>query len=307
MMKDLYGREVTSLRLSVTQKCNLNCFYCHNEGQERSDLEMTADEIEAIAKAASSLGIKKLKLTGGEPLVRQDIVEIVHRVSRHMDETSLVTNGVHLAQYAYELKRAGLARINIGLSSLDNDNYQRITGKPCLSSAIEGVQVASQQGFSLLKINMVVLRDVNEDEIAKFAQFCSENNLILQLIELEVPKEATEQTFYHRYHFDLTPLENDLGERAIKIKTRQLHHRKQYLLPWNKGLVTIEIVRSMHNTEFCRYCSRIRMTSDGKLKPCLWTQDGLVDIGKLMRDGREEAEIKGAFIEAIRKRKPYWQ
>jgi cyclic pyranopterin phosphate synthase len=306
-MKDLYGREITSLRVSITQKCNLNCFYCHNEGQEKSNLEMTTSEIEAIAKTASSLEIKKLKLTGGEPLVRPDIVDIVERVSKYMDETSLTTNGVNLAQYAHELKRAGLARINIGLSSLDKDNYQRITSKPFLSSVIDGIQVASQQGFSLLKINMVVLKGVNEGEIAELAQFCSENNLILQLIELEVPKEETERAFYQHYHFDLTPLESELAKKAIKIKTRKLHRRKQYLLPWDKGLVSIEIVRSMHNTEFCRNCSRIRLTSDGKLKPCLWSQDGLVDVGRLLRDGREEFEIKEAFLEVIRKRKPYWQ
>ena len=306
-MKDNYGREVNSLRLSITQRCNLSCFYCHNEGQGKNTQELSPAEIEAIAKAASSLGISKLKLTGGEPLVRADVARIVERASPYMSETSLTTNGVNLVQYTHQLKQAGLSRVNVSLPSIDADTYQRITGKPYQSQVIQGIQKAASEGFGLLKINAVLLKGVNEGEVDQLAEFCFENRAILQLIELEVLKEQVGGAFYQQYHFDLTPLENELGQRAIQTKTRELHHRKQYVLPWNKGQVTIEIVRPMHNTEFCRNCSRIRVTADGKIKSCLWSNNGLVNIAGLIRQ-EDQPKLEQAFITAIRNRKPYyWQ
>ena len=305
-MKDNYGREVNSLRLSITQRCNLSCFYCHNEGQEKNTQELSPAEIEAIAKAASSLGISKLKVTGGEPLLRADVAHIVERASQYMSETSLTTNGVRLLEYTHQLKRAGLSRINASLPSIDADTYRRITGKPYQSQVIQGIQKAASEGFGLLKINTVLLKGVNEGEVDQLAQFCFENRAILQLIELEVPKEQVGGGFYQQYHFDLTSLENELGRRAIQTITRKLHHRKQYVLPWNKGEVTIEIVKPMHNTEFCQNCSRIRVTSGGGIKTCLWSKNGLVNIAGLTRP-EDQPKLEQSFITAIRNRKPYYR
>jgi len=306
-LKDNYGREVNSLRLSITQRCNLSCFYCHNEGQSRNAQELSLPEIKAIVKGASSLGIRKLKLTGGEPLVRADVPRIVYQASQYVSETSLTTNGVRLSNYAHQLKQAGLSRINVSLPSIDADTYQRMTGKPYQSRVMKGIEKAAGEGFGLLKINAVLLKGINEGEVDRLAQFCFENGAILQLIELEVHKEQVGGAFYQQYHFDLTPLENELRRRAIRTKTRELHHRKQYVLPWNNGEMTIEVVRPMHNTEFCGNCSRIRVTADGKLKPCLWSNNGLLSVSGLTRP-EDQPSLVQLLAAAIRNRKPYyWQ
>ncbi len=305
-MKDNYGREITSLRLSLTQRCNLRCFYCHNEGQERSQSEIGVEEIDSILRVASTIGIKKLKLTGGEPLLHQDIVEIVRRASKYMDEVSMVTNGTLLSQYAATLKEAGLHRVNIDLPSLDPVNYRNITGKALLPQVLQGIKASAEAGFSLIKINMVALKGTNETEIESMAEFCLGYKAVLQLIELEAPKEQAEGGFYHRYHFNLVPLERELQQRAIRVETREIQNRKKYFVPFGGEVAVIEIVRSMHNSEFCRYCSRIRLTSDGKLKPCLWSNDGLVDVTGLIQQG-DDSTIKQAFITTIMEKKPYWQ
>ena len=152
-MKDSYQREVNSFRLSVTQQCNLNCFYCHNEGQQQNGHELSPVEIEALVRVASGLGVKNLKLTGGEPLVRTDIINIVERVAPYVSDLSLTTNGVLLSHYAHQLKDAGLSRLNISLPSTNADTYQTITGKPYQPLVIDGIQKAAAEGFRLIKIN----------------------------------------------------------------------------------------------------------------------------------------------------------
>jgi cyclic pyranopterin phosphate synthase len=306
-VKDSYDREVNSLRLSVTQQCNLNCFYCHKEGQRQNAHELSVAEIEALVRVASSLGIKNLKLTGGEPLVRPDIVQIVERVAPYVADLSLTTNGVLLSQYAHRLKEAGLSRLNISLPSTNADIYRVITGKAYQPRVIEGIQKAAGEGFRLIKINTVVLKGINDGEFDRLIQFCQQNDAILQLIEVETSKEKINGTFYQRYHLDLIPLEKDLEEKAIEVRTKPLHHRKQYVIPFHDGrTATIEVVRPMHNTEFCANCTRLRATADGKIKTCLFSDNGMVDIAALARQG-DDAGLKEAFITAIKNRRPYWQ
>lgn len=305
-MKDSYDREVNSFRLSISQRCNLSCFYCHNEGQQPNAHEFSAVEIETLVRVASSLGMKNLKLTGGEPLIRPDVVHIVKRVSPYVTDISLTTNGVLLSRYAHQLKEAGLSRLNISLPSTNADTYQAITGKPYQPQVIEGIQKAVAEGFRLIKINTVVLKGVNDVELDQLVRFSQQNNAILQLIEVEASKDEVSRSFYQRYHLDMVPLEKDIEKKAVEVRTKPLHHRKQYLVPWHDSqLATIEVVRPMHNTEFCANCTRIRATADGKLKPCLFSDDGLIDIAGLVRQG-DDAGLREAFITAIRNRKPYW-
>ncbi len=305
-MKDSYGREITSLRLSVTQRCMLSCIYCHNEGQEKARSEMSCEEMEHIIRVASAIDIRKVKITGGEPLLREDIVEVVKRISGYMKETSLTTNGVLLSRYAEKLKNAGLARVNISVPSLNPLSYQRITGKDLLPKTIAGLQAAVAADL-VVKINTVVLKGLNSGDIAQILEFSCQNRAVLQLIELEAAKDEVDSDFYRTYHFDLTPIESELQQKAIKIEKRELHNRKKYLIPFNGKIASVEIVKPMHNTEFCRNCSRIRVTSDGRLKPCLLSGDGLVDIIGLIRNKEDDDRLKGAFAEVIRNRKPYWR
>ena len=260
---------------------------------------MTVAEIERILKVAKELGITKLKITGGEPLLRDDICEIVAIAAKQMEHVSLTTNGARLAPLASKLKKAGLERVNISLDTLDREKYKKIAGVDSLNGVLVGVQAAIAFCFSPVKLNMVVMHGINENEIEKMIKFAAHTETILQLIELE---DIGNHEFYEKYHSDLTPIELFLERRAGKIEERKLHKRKVYYVP-----NPVEIVRPMHNTQFCANCTRIRLTADGKLKPCLMTQKGYVDIVGLIRSGADNSALRAAFEKAIMARVPYWK
>jgi len=304
MLTDAYGRPVESVRISVTQRCNLHCFYCHREGEVfPKGIEMTSQEIQKIVGVAASFGIGKVKLTGGEPLLRIDILEIVHGIKdRHgVEEVSMTTNGILLQQYAGSLKKAGLSRVNISLDTLNPEKFRKITGSAALGSVVSGIREAVKADLTPLKVNMVLLKGTNEKDIADMIAFTKENGLILQIIEYESPLE---DYVYDRYHADLSGVERYLEDLAEKVTVRQMHHRRKYLLR-NGG--EVEIVKPMHNTEFCQHCNRIRVTSDGKLKPCLFRNDNLVDLLNPIRNGASEETLRRLFREAVDRRKPYFK
>ena len=309
IVKDRFGRAVNSIRVSVTEDCNLRCFYCHREGEwHKHTKEMTSEEIERILKIARELDIRKVKFTGGEPLVRSDMVDIIRRASPIMDrEVSLTTNGTLLRKYAYELKDAGLMRVNISLDTLSREKYKRITGLDLLKDAIEGVHAAVDSGLYPVKLNMVLLRGINDDEIEDMIRFSADSRTILQMIELEVPVEKECTSFFRRYHVNPKFLEEHFEKIAERVEYNELHRRKRFIFQFNGKRAEVEIVRPMHNSEFCKYCTRIRLTSDGKLKPCLLRNDNLVDILTPMRNGASEEELKKLFAEAIMRREPYWK
>ncbi len=304
-MKDSYNREITGLRVSVTQKCNLKCFYCHNEGQEKNNDELSVDEIQRIIKIAKKIGIRKVKITGGEPLLRKDIIEIVRSISGYMDEVSMTTNGVLLEKYAAQLKKAGLSRVNISLDSLNPEAYKKITDKDYLTCILHGIKSAVKNNLRPVKINTVWMRGINENGLEEMIHFAYENNVILQVIEMETAKENENNLLYKKYHHDLLSVEKELKRKASRVEVRQMHHRKKYFLPFNGKEVQVEIVRPMHNSEFCKYCNRIRLTSDGKIKTCLFDKNG-VDIISLIRDNETNDKLIEGFEKAIHIRKPYW-
>jgi len=304
MIKDPYGRPVDNLRLSVTQRCNLRCFYCHKEGEiHRTHAEMTPEEIERVVRVAASLNIRRVKLTGGEPLLRGDIVEIADKLSRipRLREVAMTTNGILLNGLAEPLKAAGLARVNVSLGTLDPDTYRAITGVDAMSQVLEGIREAAMVGLSPIKVNMVVLKGLNEDQVSSMIEFIRESDLILQIIEFESPNPETE--CYRRYHSDLAEVERRLRERANRVIVRRMHERRKYLL---KGGGEVEVVRPMHNTAFCENCSRLRVTSDGKFKPCLFRTDNLIDFLIPMRNGAADEEVKRLLLEAVKRRRPYF-
>lgn len=295
MLTDTFGRTVRNLRISVTKRCNLNCIYCHREGEENSANEITADRIAEIAKAFYELGVKKLKFTGGEPLLRRDICEIVSMMP-DFEEISLTTNGILLEKLAFDLKESGLDRVNVSLDTLNPETFKFITGGGDLSAVLEGIERAVEARLTPIKLNMVLMKGLNDFEVQKMLEFANSfnkdnTNVILQLIEL-IPNSAT-----CNFYMNPTIFEEEFSRNAIAVKIRDMHRRKQFIMP--SGIV--EIVKPLDNTEFCMHCNRIRITSDGKIKLCLMNHE-TVDISNLSGE-----ELKKAIIEAVRRRKPFFR
>jgi len=264
---DCEGRRITHLRMSITSRCNLACPYCHREGDEESPAaaEMPLSTVKRILRAASLIGISHLKITGGEPLLRDDLCEIVAFArSLGISDISLTTNGILLAGKAQELRCAGLSRLNIGCDSLSSS----VSGKN-RNAILPGLIAAREAGFENVKVNMVVLRGVNESEIDKMIEFAREHKVILQLIEL-IP---TSDDYYRKYYISLAPVEERLKAVAERSRIRELQGRRQYDLDG----VTVEIVRPFHEM-FCEKCTKIRVTSSGMIKPCLMRNDNLVEF-----------------------------
>jgi cyclic pyranopterin phosphate synthase len=294
------------LRISLTQQCNFRCFFCHKEGQDTQDQTLTAQQIEAIAKAAYELGMTKIKLTGGEPLLRPDIVDIVSRIAQHTSELSLTTNGYFLNTLASPLKTAGLHRVNISLHSIDPSTFKRITGVNGVARVKQGVAAAMTARLHPVKINMVVLKGINDSEISQMIDYSAQQGAILQLIEFQ-PVHNDNWTPWRKYHQDLQAIENMLAENAIETVERDLHRRNQYTLSRVDGVATVEVVRPMHNSKFCQNCHRLRITSNGKIKPCLLRNDNLVPISMNLDEPLDPENLKQAFHAAINQRAPYWQ
>jgi GTP cyclohydrolase subunit MoaA len=290
MLVDPYGRKVTNLRVSLTPRCNLACMYCHAEGEKAPSPEISSDQIAEILRTAGRLGIRKVKFTGGEPLLRSDVCEIVASVPSGI-ESSMTTNGTLLAEIAGDLKRSGLSRVNVSLDTLDPVRYQMITGRDRLGDVLAGIDAAVDEGLTPVKLNMVLLKGINEDEVDTFLQFVrSHPHIILQLIELLEFNDCT-------LHADLGSVEQQLKEHSERISTRRMQHRRKYCVDGAE----VEVVRPLHNTEFCAFCNRLRVTSDGKLKPCLLRTDNHLDISR-----KRGAELEAVFFEAMKKRAPYF-
>ena len=302
-MRDSYGRPFLNLRVSITQRCNLNCSYCHGEGQLKSSLEMSPQEIAEIVRAAAELGANRIKITGGEPLVRSDVPLILRQISSvpYITDLSLVTNGTLLTdELAEELKREGLRRLNINIPSIEPKTYARLTGGD-LSKAIRGVEAAKKAGLYPIKINMVALAGQNEAHVDSMIEFARANKAILQIIELE-PLHI-HHDYYREHHLDLENIERKIADSAKRVKSREhMQGRKIYSLPG----VDVEIVRPVENTGFCLHCTRVRLTSDGRLKLCLMTNDALVDLLIILRSRGTANELRAAMTEAIKARKPFY-
>jgi cyclic pyranopterin phosphate synthase len=244
-----------------------------------------------------------VKLTGGEPLLRREILEIVGGIKRleGLTDLSITTNGTHLKGLAKDLKKAGLDRLNVSLPTLDSNVYNEVMGGS-LQDAIEGVKAAVEAGLHPVKVNMLLLKNVNDNEINKMIHFAAETGTILQLIELEQINSS--KTYYTRYHLSLDEVTQKLEKMASETRVRKyMQKRRVYTLP----KVKVEVIRPIENTEFCANCTRIRVTSDGKLKPCLMRKDNLVDVLTPMRNGANDKKLTEIFIEAVKRREPYYR
>ena len=307
VLKDNYGRPLLNLRVAITQRCNLRCLYCHREGEKQllkdTAAEMTVDEIIRIIRIAVGLGISKVKLTGGEPLMRKDVIEIVGGIASipGSKDLSMTTNGTLLAHLAEELHAMGLKRVNINLPTLNREVYGKLTGGN-LEDVLEGVKAAVKAGLYPVKLNMLILKGVNDHDITEMIDFARETGTILQLIELE-PINISD-AYYSAHHKLLDEYESMLRQKAVKTETRKyMQNRHIYHLPE----VSVEIVHPIENTEFCMHCTRLRVTSDGKLKTCLMRNDNLIDILTPMRNGASDKELTELFKIANKKRQPYYK
>ena len=302
-VKDKFERPIISLRITLTNRCNVNCLYCHHDGMVRSKDEMTADELYTICKVAKNLGVKKIRLSGGEPLLKDDIVEIVERIaSLDFKDISMTTNGILLEKYAKDLKDAGLDRVNVSLDTLNRETYELITKKDYLEDAKRGILKAVEVGLYPVKINMVIMKDINQNEIRDMFEFCRDNDIVLQLIELIESENCDDDKFSADYHYKLDMIEERLADIADEVHERKfMQGRKKYYIDGGE----IEVVKPVDNSTFCANCSRLRITPDGKIKPCLLRNDNLVELISHVRNGESEERLKEIFIDGINNREPF--
>ena len=303
VVKDKYGRPILSLRITLTNRCNVNCIYCHHDGMRSSKNEMTPDEIYKICQIAKRIGVRKIRLSGGEPLIRKDIVEIVSKISSiGFNDISITTNGILLEKYAKDLKEAGLDRVNVSLDTLNPETYEFITKKDYLEAAKKGILKSVEVGLYPVKINMVIMKDINEHEIKDMFNFCKDNNMVLQLIELIESENCDDDKFSAEYHYKLDMVEERLSDIADEVREREfMQGRRKYYI--NGG--EIEIVKPVDNSKFCANCTRLRVTPDGKIKPCLLRNDNLVDIITDIRNNESDEKLEEIFLKGIDKREPF--
>ena len=296
---DPFGRTIEYVRLSLTDKCNLRCFYCMPEGHNDFELPehwLTDDEIVRVIDAFSSLGVARVRLTGGEPLVRKGVAELAQRLTAlpGLEDLSLSTNAVLLARQADALKQAGISRINVSLDSLKPERFREITGSD-LQPVLDGLIAARQAGFAPIKINMVAMRGINDDEFEDMVEFCLQHDFTLRFIETMPMGSAGSQASEH--YLDLQQVRKQLGKiydlipgvmpgggpaRYVQVKDTEL--RIGFITPISQ--------------HFCETCNRVRLSVDGTLYLCLG-QENRVELRPLLRDGISDEALRQVLIEAI--------
>ena len=294
---DSFGRNINYLRISVTDRCNLRCIYCMPpEGvpQMSHNEILSYEEIRAVVRAAAELGINKIRLTGGEPLVRVELPNLVRMLSQieGIEELSLTTNGIFLKKYVLELKQAGLSRVNVSLDTLKADKFRYITRMGKLETVLEGIEAAKEAGFEPVKINTVVMRGINDDEILDFAKMTYEDGWHVRFIELMPFKGVAEfvPSVELQQHVSL------LGKLEPCASTTGNGPAKYYHLAGAEG--TIGFIAPHTDSSFCSRCNRMRLTPDGKLCPCLLGEDE-IDLKIPLRNNTSMDELKRLILKAV--------
>ena len=303
ILKDSYNRAIRDLRVSLTDRCNFRCFYCLPHGEPPiapKEQMLSYEEIEYACDIFVELGIQKIRLTGGEPMMRRDIEQIIFKLAqlkdRGLEDLALTTNGYFLPHRSESLRQAGLDRITISLDSLKRDMFKRMTGVDVLDRVLEGIQSAKDAGLQPIKINAVIVRGHNEDEVADFAAFAREHDVKMRFIEFmpldsghdwsrkdvvsgrEIRKRIEEK-------FPLSPIDEARGSNTSS------RYRFADGAPGEIGII------APVTEPFCGACSRIRLTADGQIRTCLFStvEYSLRDV---LRDGASRQEIID-FIEGV--------
>ena len=300
-MIDPFGRSISYLRVSVTDRCDLRCFYCMSEDMTflpKSDL-LTLEELDRLCSAFIAKGVRKLRLTGGEPLVRRNVMSLVQSLSRHLDtgaldELTLTTNGSQLERFAADLKAHGVRRINVSLDTLDAEKFRAITRWGDLEKVLRGIEAARQAGLKV-KINAVALKNMNEDEIPSLMEWAHGNDMDLTLIEV-MPMGEIGEGRIDQYlplsllrarlaaRYTLTDLPDDTGGPARYVRVSETGGRLGFITPMT------------HN--FCESCNRVRITCTGTLHTCLGQEDAS-DLRKPLRASSNDALLSAAIDRAI--------
>ena len=302
---DPFGRAITYLRVSVTDRCDFRCVYCMAESMTflpRAEV-LSLEEIDRVASAFVRRGTRKLRLTGGEPLVRRGIIDLVNRLSRHLDsgaldELTLTTNGSQLTRFAADLRAAGVRRINVSLDTLDPDKFARITRWGRLPQVLEGIDAAKAAGLHV-KLNMVALAGINDDEIDAMLAFAAAAGHDLTMIETMPMGEIADDRFDH--YLPLSQVRADLARRwTVADLPDRTGGPARYVRIGETGQRVGFITPLTHN--FCESCNRVRLTATGQLYLCLG-QDDVADLRRIVRGSDDDAALDRAIDEAV-SRKP---
>ena len=300
-MQDFYRRQITYLRLSITDRCNLRCFYC-SPVQDLVKLQhpdiLRYEELLHLARVGVKAGMTKIRVTGGEPLIRLGVEPFLAelRALPGVQEICLTTNGVLLAEKAAGLWQAGLRRLNISLDTLRPERYVRITGSDRLAQVWEGIHAAAAAGFAPIKINCVVLRGINDDELLDFARLSIDHPWHIRFLEF-MPIGSSSR-WREDYYLPVAQMQDRLRQyRALEELPPEVNagpaQRCRY--PGAKGEIGFISPISRH---FCQDCNRLRLTADGRLRPCLFGDEEL-DIKKLLRQGADDDTLLALFQKAI--------
>ena len=306
-MKDKCNREIKHIRFSITSKCNYNCIYCDQEGFIPKTSELTVDEITKLCKIlAEILNVTRIKFTGGEPLCREEIVQIIKNVSDlHLyKDISMTTNGLLLYEKAEELYKAGLNRINVSLGSLNPEIYNKIYGSNSLKKVLRGLRKAKKVGFNPIKLNFVLMKGLNDNELDNIIDFCGKNGYILQLIELHEVSDSIggNGDFYKKHYLDVKPIIEQLESRAKKVTVRgSMQNRKVFELD-NSAIV--ETITTSH--EFCMGCTKLRVGCDGNLFGCLYRSDLGRNIKEALRNHHSISKYEQIVKQVVDSREPYY-
>lgn len=298
MLTDAFGRSITDLRISVTQRCNFSCVYCHDEGlgpvkrpHAPHEEELSPEEVERLVGVAREFGVRSVKFTGGEPLVRDDLEEIVRRTVLQIPDVSLTTNGSFLERRAASLREAGLKRLNVSVDTTDPDRFRALRRGP-LAPVLRGVAAALAAGLTPVKLNMVVLGGTVAAVPEMIDYVGASEGLKLQLIQF-----MPELSAHPNRPADVGVLRRWLEEHASRVLVREMHHRRVYLFDRTE----VELVDPVDNPEFCANCHRLRVTHRGELKGCLNRNDDLLPTRGLDDDG-----LRAAFRQVVGQRVPYY-
>jgi len=304
MLVDQFGREVTGVRVSLTDRCNFDCVYCHNEGlgdtrgpMDPRDHEMDTDDVVRFLEVAREFDVDSVKFTGGEPMLRDDIEEILGRTPEGM-ETSMTTNGTFLPGRAEALVDAGLERVNVSQDALDPEAFAAVTKSGAYEEVLKGVEAALEAGLAPVKLNMVVFKHTAGYVEEMVDHVANNEGLQLQLIEY-----MPELTGKPEWAIDIQRVHDWLEEKADRVETREMHDRRRYWVSSDDASEAgmVEIVDPVENEEFCANCHRVRVTHEGYLKGCLNRNDDLEPMGEMSRP-----EIREAFRDVVHDRVPYY-
>jgi GTP 3',8-cyclase len=313
-MEDRYGHRISYLRVSITDRCNERCTYCMpHELQEWLPREgvLTYEETLRLIRIAAELGVSKLRITGGEPLTRRDVLAFVQQLPAipGINDIGVSTNGTLLARaaaggrtMAHSLRDAQVNSVNISLDTLDRESYAQTTGRDFLPQVLDGIDAAIAAGFPLIKLNCVLMRGRNEDQMIPLVEFAAERNLILRFIEL-MPVSHSEVLDESNF-LPIAEARRNLEQRygpLIPEPTFRTNGPSTYYRISGRDQ-RVGFIGAMTNLHFCESCNKLRLTCDGKLRPCLGSYLEF-DIMKVMRAGASDAELRQFFLDVV-ERKP---